>query len=436
MTPDTAELDAVSSLQVTGAGPARGSLQVPGDKSISHRAALLAAIAHGPSVISGLSWGQDVTHTLQAIERFGVTVTDASEGRVRVEGPIQHEPDNVMDHGNAGTGIRLTAGVCAGIDGLSVLTGDRYLRRRPMDRIAEPLRAMGATVDGRERGRLAPLVIRGGGLTGITYAPPVASAQVKSAVLLAGLSASGPTTVEEIHPTRRHTEEMLIQFGGRVRVDGNRVTLEPGELTGTDIAVPGDPSQAAFWAVAALLADQGEVTVENLYPGFGRSDFVGVLERMGADIDFDLATGTLTVRASRLRAIELTAEDIPGIVDEVPVLAMAAAVADGMTVISGARDLRAKESDRIASTAAMLRAFGVRVTETEDGMVIEGTSRLRAARVDSHGDHRIAMTAAVAGACAAEGTTVIDGWDSVATSYPGFARDLVRLTGAAAEPAA
>ncbi|MBT2411110.1 3-phosphoshikimate 1-carboxyvinyltransferase [Streptomyces sp. ISL-12] len=435
-TPDATGLDAVSSLQVTGAGPARGSLRVPGDKSISHRAALLAAIAHGPTAISGLSRGQDVTHTLRAIERFGVTVTDAGEGRAQVEGPIRHEPDEVLDHGNAGTGIRLTAGVCAGIDGISVLTGDRYLRRRPMDRIAEPLRAMGATVDGREGGRLAPLVIRGGGLTGITYAPPVASAQVKSAVLLAGLSATGPTTVEEIHPTRRHTEEMLLEFGGRVRVDGNRVTLEPGELTGTDIAVPGDPSQAAFWAVAALLADQGEVTVDNLYPGFGRSDFVGVLERMGADIDFDLATGTLVVRASRLRAVELTAEDIPGIVDEVPVLAMAAAVADGMTVISGAQDLRAKESDRIASTAAMLRAFGVRVTETEDGMVIEGTARLRAGRVDSHGDHRIAMTAAVAGACAAEGITVIDGWESVATSYPGFAADLVRLTGTAAAPAA
>jgi 3-phosphoshikimate 1-carboxyvinyltransferase len=430
------DLDAVSSLQVTGAGPARGSLQVPGDKSISHRAALMAAMAHGPTVITGLSRGQDVAHTLRAIERFGVSVTVGGEGRVRVEGPIRHEPDDVLDHGNAGTGIRLTSGLCAGIDGVSVLTGDQFLRRRPMDRIAQPLRSMGAMVDGREHGRLAPLVIRGGALTGITYAPQVASAQVKSAVLFAGLSAKGPTTVEEIHPTRRHTEEMLAQFGARVNVDGKRVTVEPGELTGTDIAVPGDPSQAAFWAVAALLADQGEVTVENLYSGYGRSDFVGVLTRMGASVDFDLTTGMLAVRSSRLRAIELTAEDIPGIVDEVPVLAMAAAVAEGTTVISGAGDLRAKESDRIDSTCRMLRAFGVRVTETEDGMVIEGAARLRPARVDSHGDHRIAMTAAVAGACAVEGTTVIDGWDSVATSYPGFAADLVRLTKAVAEPSA
>ncbi|GGS98445.1 3-phosphoshikimate 1-carboxyvinyltransferase [Streptomyces violaceus] len=438
MTPavPAADLDAVSSLQVTGAGPARGTLQVPGDKSISHRALLLSAMAHGPSVITGLSRGQDVTHTLRAIERFGVVVTDAGEGRVRVEGPLRHEPDDVLDHGNAGTGIRLMSGVCAGIDGLSVLTGDQFLRRRPMDRVAVPLGLMGAAIDGRERGRLAPLVIHGGGLTGITYSPKVASAQVKSAVLLAGLSAKGSTTVEEIHPTRRHTEEMLDQFGARVRVEGHAVTVEPGELTGTDVRVPGDPSQAAFWAVAALLADEGEVIVEGLYPGYGRSDFVGVLKRMGADVDFGLSTGVLTVRSSRLKAVELTAEDIPGIVDEVPVLAMAAAVAEGTTVISGAGDLRAKESDRIASTSAMLRAFGVRVTETEDGMVIEGASRLRPARVDSHGDHRIAMTAAVAGACAAEGTTVIDGWDSVATSYPRFAADLVRLTRAGVEQGA
>jgi 3-phosphoshikimate 1-carboxyvinyltransferase len=429
-------LDAAPSLHVGGAGPARGSLHVPGDKSISHRAVLMAAIAHGPSMITGLSRGQDVTHTLRAVENFGVVVTDAGEGRVRVEGPIRHEPSDVLNHGNAGTGIRLTSGVCAGVDGLSVLTGDQYLRRRPMERIAAPLRMMGAAVDGRERGNFAPLVIRGGGLEGITYAPKEASAQVKSALLLAGLSAKGKTVVEEVHPTRRHTEEMLSEFGARVSVDGRRVSVEPGELTGTDIAVPGDPSQAAFWAVAAVLSDGGEIVVEDLYPGFGRSDFVGVLERMGADIDFDLSTGTLTVRASRLRAVELTAEDIPGIVDEVPVLAMAAAVAEGTTVISGAADLRAKESDRIASTSAMLRAFGVEVTETADGMVIEGGARLRPARVDSHGDHRIAMTAAVAGACAAEGTTVIDGWDSVATSYPQFAEDLMRLTGAGAEAGA
>ncbi|MER5985704.1 3-phosphoshikimate 1-carboxyvinyltransferase [Streptomyces sp. NPDC001787] len=427
--------DAVEAVRVTGAGPAVGSLRVPGDKSISHRALLLASLARGTSAVTGLSLGQDVMHTRRAVERFGVVVREDGGGGLLVEGGLRHEPDGVLDHGNAGTGIRLTAGVCAGFDGLSVLTGDEFLRRRPMGRIAEPLRAMGAQIDGREHGQLAPLVIRGGNLRGIAYAPPQASAQVKSAVLLAGLSAQGPTTVTELHPTRRHTEEMLARFGARVHVDGSLVRVEPGELTATDIAVPGDPSQAAFWAVAALLTDGGSVVVEDLYTGFGRSDFVGVLRRMGAGIDFDDVTGTMTVRSSRLRAVNLTAADIPGIVDEVPALAAAAAVAEGTTVISGAGELRAKESDRIAHTCGMLRAFGVRVTETEDGMVIEGGARLRPGTVDSHGDHRIAMTAAVLAACAAEGGSLITGWDSVATSYPGFAEDLVRLTGARVEAA-
>lgn len=427
--------DAVEAVRVTGSGPAVGTLRVPGDKSISHRALLLASLAHGASTVTGVSRGQDVTHTRRAVERFGVVVRDEG-GRLVVEGPLRHEPDDVLDAGNAGTGIRLMSGVCAGVDGLSVLTGDQFLRRRPMRRVAEPLRKMGAQVDGREHGQFAPLVIRGGNLHGITYAPKVASAQVKSAIMLAGLSADGPTTVVETHPTRRHTEEMLIEFGGRVRVEGTRVTVEPGPLSATDVAVPGDPSQAAFWAVAALLAEGGNVVVEDLYTGFGRSDFVGVLRRMGTEIEFDEVTGALSVRSSRLRAVELTAADIPGIVDEVPVLAVAAAVAEGTTVISGAGELRAKESDRIAHTCGMLRAFGVKVTETEDGMVIEGGATLRPGTVDSHGDHRIAMAAAVAAACAAEGESVITGWDSVATSYPAFMEDMVRLTGAGVAEAA
>ncbi|MFG3527439.1 3-phosphoshikimate 1-carboxyvinyltransferase [Streptomyces sp. NPDC047917] len=422
--------DAVEAVRVTGAGPAVGALCVPGDKSISHRALLLSALAHGTSTVTGLSRGQDVTHTRRAIERFGVVIEDDGHGRLRVEGPLRHEPDDVLDAGNAGTGIRLMAGVCAGVDGVSVLTGDRFLRRRPMSRIADPLREMGAHVDGREHGQFAPLVVRGGNLHGITYAPRVASAQVKSAIMLAGLSADGPTTVVEAHPTRRHTEEMLLRSGGRVRVEETRVTVEPGPLTATDVAVPGDPSQAAFWAVAALLAEGGSVVVEDLYTGFGRSDFVGVLRKMSAAIEFDEATGTLTVRSSRLEAVELTAADVPGIVDEVPVLAVAAAVAEGTTVISGAGELRAKESDRIAHTCGMLRALGVTVTETEDGMVIEGGAKLHPGIVNSHGDHRLAMAAAVAAACATEGETLITGWDSVATSYPGFMEELVRLTGA------
>ncbi|MFB7763636.1 3-phosphoshikimate 1-carboxyvinyltransferase [Streptomyces xiamenensis] len=427
-------LDGAEVLRISRGEQARGVVTVPGDKSVSHRALLLGAMADGITTIRGLSRGQDVQHTRRAVERFGVTVTETGDGTVRVEGPLRHEPDDVLDHGNAGTGIRLMAGVCAGVKGLSVLTGDQYLRRRPMDRVALPMREMGAHVEGRDGGRLAPLVIRGGRLRGITYEPPQASAQVKSAVLLAGLSASGVTTVVEEHPTRRHTEEMMAQFGARVTIDGPRVSVESGPLSGTDVVVPGDPSQAAFWALAALLTEASEVTVPGLYTGYGRSDFVAVLARMGADIELDPVSGDLTVRHAPLWGVDITAADIPGIVDEVPALAMAAAVAGGTTVISGAAELRAKESDRIASTAGMLRAFGVPVTETEDGLVIEGGAQLRAGRVDSCGDHRIAMTAAVAAACAAEGSSEIGDWDAVATSYPGFAAQLARVTGAVVEP--
>ncbi|RCV51874.1 3-phosphoshikimate 1-carboxyvinyltransferase [Marinitenerispora sediminis] len=417
-------------LRVTGAGALRGTVRVPGDKSISHRALILASLADGRSTITGLSTGEDVTHTRRALTRFGVTFEEQIPGQWQVTGGLRHEPDDVLDCGNAGTGIRLLAGVCAGVDGISVLTGDQFLRRRPMDRVAVPLREMGAGVDGREAGRFAPLVIRGGGLRGIAHDSPVASAQVKSSLLLAGLSAAGPTTVVEPHPTRRHTEEMLEAFGGKVAVDGASVTVHPGTLTATDVTVPGDPSQAAFWVVAGVLATDGEIEVPGLYLGYGRADFVGVLQRMGAEVDVDEATGTVRARASRLRSVEIVASDIPGAVDEIPVLAVAAAAAEGTTVISGAAELRVKESDRIASTVKMLRAFGVEAEERPDGMVVHGRADFTAGRVDSHGDHRIAMAAAVAAVTRAQGDTVIDGWESVATSYPGFARDLESVAGA------
>lgn len=229
----------------------QGTVLVPGDKSISHRALILSALAQGTSTISGLSRGEDATHTRGALEQFGVEFLDQADGAVTVRGGLRHEPVDVLDCGNAGTGIRLLSGVCAGYPGLSVLTGDRYLRQRPVDRVAEPLRLMGAGVDARDGGRLAPLVIRGGGLSGITYELPKASAQVKSCLLLAGLSAQGPTTVIEPHPTRRHTEEMLLAAGGRVEIDDTAVTVHPGLLSPAEHTVPGDPSQAAFWAVAA-----------------------------------------------------------------------------------------------------------------------------------------------------------------------------------------
>ncbi|MEU0237701.1 3-phosphoshikimate 1-carboxyvinyltransferase [Nocardiopsis sp. NPDC006198] len=410
-----------------GAG-IKGVVQVPGDKSISHRALILSALAEGTSTITGLSRGEDPTHTRHALAQFGVRHQDQPDDTVRVQGGLRHEAEDVLDCGNAGTGIRLLAGVCAGFRGLSVLTGDQYLRRRPMDRIAVPLRKMGAVVAGRANGRLAPLMIRGGNLSGITYELPVASAQLKSCVLLAGLSAAGPTTVIEPHPTRRHTEEMLLAAGARVDVQGTAVTVHPGPLLPTHHRVPGDPSQAAFWAVAGALA--GEVEIPGLYLGYGRTDFLDILRRMGADVAVEESSGTVRVAASRLRGVDITGAEVPGIVDEIPVLAVAAAGAEGTTVISGAAELRVKESDRIASTVAMLKAFGVDAQERPDGMVVHGRPDFVQARVDSAGDHRIAMAAAVAAVARSHGETTISGWESVATSYPGFAEHLRTLSGA------
>ncbi|MGH3929245.1 MAG: 3-phosphoshikimate 1-carboxyvinyltransferase [Pseudonocardiaceae bacterium] len=420
------ELDEATTVEVTGPVALGGSITVPGDKSISHRALLLAGLCEGESTVHGLSSGDDVQRTRQALADLGVRFTDV-DGALRVRGGIRTEPSSPLDLGNSGTAMRLLAGVCAGQDMFTVLTGDKFLRARPMDRVAVPLRAMGAKVDGRHDGTLAPLAIRGGNLMGIHYASPVASAQVKSAIMLAALAADGSTTVVEPVPTRRHTEEMLDLFGVDVTVDGTSVTVSRASLVPATVNVQGDPSQAAFWAVGALIAPDSQVVVENLYTGPGRTGFVDVLQRMGGRLELDPTTGLLSIASGRLSATSIGTEDIPGIVDEIPVLAVAAAAANGTTVISGAEELRVKESDRITSTVAMLTAFGARAEETPDGMVIEGGAALRGGVVHSQGDHRIAMAAAVCG-MAAVGTTVISGWDSVATSYPGFGDHVALLS--------
>jgi 3-phosphoshikimate 1-carboxyvinyltransferase len=296
---------------------------------------------------------------------------------------------------------------------------------------------MGADIDGRDGGSFAPLLIRGRGLTGVTYRPTVASAQVKSAVLIAGLGASGPTVVHEPAVTRRHTEEMLAARGATIRVDGTTTYLEPSTLQPRDEAVPGDPSQAAFWLATAAAVPGSNVTVADIYLGPARDGFIEVLRRMGAAVEITPSdTGAVSVRVvgGELLATEITAADVPGLVDEIPVLAVAAALAPGVTQIRGAAELRVKESDRLATVAAMLRAFGIAVTEYDDGLDITGGTGLRPARVDSHGDHRIAMAAAM-GALAVDGETVIDGFASVATSYPSFLTDLeVVAPGALAGP--
>lgn len=414
---------------------------MPGDKSIAHRAVLMAALAKGTSLICGVPDGDDVARSAQAVQMLGAEVSPLSGG-VQVHGGRDRlfEPCDVLDMGNSGTGMRLLAGIAAALPWLSVLSGDRSLRSRPMARVVEPLREMGAHIDGRRNGDNAPLVVRGGNLKGIYYRPAQASAQVKSAVLLAGLSAQGDTTVEEKVPTRAHTEELLERFGAKVRVEpelssmhlgGRRVTVSPSELHPVELTVPGDPSQAAYWVVAGCLIPHSEVTVKGVYSGPCRNGFLDVLERMGADLKVRSdQSGTLdiTSRFGPITGTTVYEQEVPALIDEVPVLAVAAAMAHGDTSFHGLGELRVKESDRLNTIAELISSLGGRAEVVGDDLVVSGSAGepLTGGPVDSHGDHRIAMAAAVGG-LAATGKTVIRSWESVDTSYPSFAQDMSRL---------
>ncbi len=422
-------------LEVEGGGALRGRVRVPGDKSISHRAILLAARAEGVSRLSGLSDGDDVARTAAAVGALGAEVVGRAPGLVTVTGGCGrlHEPGRVIDVGNSATAMRLLAGFVAAFDGLTVLQGDASVARRPMGRVVEPLRRMGASVDGRRGATLPPLVVRGGGLAGIDYTPPVASAQVKSAVLLAGLGAATDTILREPVLTRTHTEELLSASGATVEVTrdghGQVVRLRPSTLSPLSLEVPGDPSHAAFWVVAASIVPGSEVVVEGVYVGPGRSGFLGVLERMGAAIELrwrDDTTADIVARHARLRGTEVTGAELPALVDEIPVLAVAAAMATGETTFRDLAELRVKESDRVATVASELSALGARVEAVGDDLVVVGGAPLLGTDVRSYGDHRVAMAMAVAG-LAARGGTRVEGWDAVTTSYPGFVADLGKL---------
>jgi 3-phosphoshikimate 1-carboxyvinyltransferase len=415
-------------------GGLRGRIRVPGDKSVSHRALLLAARAAGRSRLSGLSQGEDVLCTLRAIGQFGAGISRDRDGSLVVEGGPDRltEPESPVDVGNSGTAIRLLAGWATGVDGLAVLAGDESIARRPMGRVTEPLRLMGARIDGRQGGRLPPLVIRGGGLTGIDYRLPVPSAQVKGALLLAGLAAEGETTVREDVPTRIHTEEMLSRCGADVTVTPGAVTVRPSALQPLDLEVPGDPSQAAFWIVAACVTPGSDLTVEQIYVGPGRAGFLDVLTRMGADLEIlekDGASSTATIRArfGPLAATGVGGDEIPALIDEIPVLAVAAAYAAGSTTFADAAELRVKESDRIATMVSALRAVGADAEERRDGLVVRGSDGrpLKGGSIDCAGDHRVAMALAVA-ALAASASVTVSGWEAVATSYPGFEEEYGR----------
>jgi 3-phosphoshikimate 1-carboxyvinyltransferase len=420
-------------------------VRAPGDKSISHRALILGGLATGPTEIEGLLEGADVLATAEAVRAFGADVRRLGEGRWRVEGRGGFvQPAGVIDCGNSGTGVRLLMGAAAGVDGAVRFDGDASLRKRPMGRVTEPLSAMGVRFETSDGGRL-PLVLHGGRLVGIDYRLPVASAQVKSAMLLAGLSAEDETTVVEPEPTRDHTERMLRAFGASVSVEetpeGRRAAVRRSRLRGTAVTVPGDPSSAAFPVVAGLLVAGSDVTVEGVLLNPLRDGLYRTLVEMGADLAVENGreqggepVGDLRARASRLRGVVVPPERAPSMIDEYPILAVAAAFAEGTTVMRGIAELRVKESDRIALTAAGLRACGVEVQEEPDGLVVHGRGRppVGGAEVSTAGDHRIAMAHLALG-LAAERPVTVDEPGMIATSFPGFV-ELMRSLGAEIEP--
>ncbi len=422
-------------LVVEGGAPLRGTVVVPGDKGIAHRAMLVGALAGGPVRIDGLPGGHDVAATVRLLRACGVPVAE-DPGGVRIEGPASwREPADVLDCGNSGTTIRMAVGVLAGREGrFAVLTGDESLRRRPMGRVVRPLRAMGARIDGRAEGERAPLAVRGAVLRGATHHLEVASGQVKTAVLLAGLGADGVTEVVEPAPSRDHTERLLGALGAPLeRPTATRVRLRAAAIPGFALRVPGDPSSAAYWAVAATLVPGSRLELPRVSVNPGRLGWVQVLVDMGAAVEvtpigeeLGEPVGVLSVEAARLHGIDV--EVTEPIIDEVPVLAVAAAFAEGTTTFRGAADLAVKESDRIATTTALLAALGVEAEPRPDGLVVHG-GRPRPGRLEAAGDHRLALAGVVAGLALA-GRTVVAGWSAHAVSYPGFTAALAAVRAA------
>jgi len=433
----------MASLTITPAGPLKGTISVPGDKSITHRAIILSALAEGESTIAAYCRGEDCLNTMRAFQAMGIQIEEQPD-RLRVQGKGLWgltEPRQPLDCGNSGTGIRLLAGLLAGQDFFSTLTGDESIRRRPMGRIVKPLREMGAKIAGRKGGEFAPLAITGSRLHGIAYDSPVASAQVKSCLLLAGLYAEGTTHITEPRRSRDHTERMFRYFGIPLRENGLRLSVQGRPSVGwtaRPVTVPGDLSAAAFFIVGASLIPGSDVTLTNVGMNPTRTGVLDVLREMGANIqavnqreEAGEPVADLRVRSAQLHGLTIGPDRIPQTIDEFPVLCVAAALADGETSITGAGELRVKESDRIATMATELRKLGASVTETKDGLVIQGlggqkTKRLSGAVCTSYGDHRVAMSMAIAG-LAAEGETTIQDTTCIETSFPGFEYKLLEL---------
>src|SRR5699024_7652338 len=411
-------------------------MTVPGDKSISHRAVMMGSMAKGKTVIDGFLPGEDCIHTIDCFKKMGVDITQHGE-HVEIDGNgIEglQEPDSVLELGNSGTTIRLLSGVLSGLSFYTSLQGDASLATRPMDRIVEPLRSMGAKIDGRQNGLYTPLSIRGGNLRAIDYESPVASAQVKSAILLAGIQATGRTSVTEPNISRDHTERMLEAFGVNVERTGNKVSVEGRQsLTATTIKVPGDISSAAFFLVAGAIIPSSNIEIKNVGVNPTRTGILDVLKKMGASLTlinqeentFE-PSADMHVEFSALQGVEIGGDVIPRLIDEIPIIALAATQAEGKTVIKDAKELKVKETNRIDTVAMELNKMGADIEPTDDGLIIHGPTKLKGTTVNSHGDHRIGMMLAIAG-CLADGETMVENSEVIHISYPNFFESLLNL---------
>ncbi|MGD8189220.1 3-phosphoshikimate 1-carboxyvinyltransferase [Brevibacillus ginsengisoli] len=424
-------------LKIRQAARIDGRVKVPGDKSISHRAVMFGSLAEGVTRISGFLPGADCLSTISCFRRMGIEIEQDGD-KVTVHGKGWYglkEAEDFLDVGNSGTTIRLISGVLATQPFHSVLIGDESIAKRPMRRVVNPLRQMGAKIDGRKNGEFTPLAIRGTGLTGIHYQSPVASAQVKSAILLAGLQAKGTTSVEEPLLSRDHTERMLRAFGVTVKQEGLRVSIEGGQtLKGRDIEVPGDISSAAFLIAAVMMIPESFLIIENVGINPSRTGIIDVVRAMGGRIDImnerivnEEPIADLHVYHSALRGTTIGGDVIPRLIDEIPVIAVMATQAEGQTIIRDAEELKVKETNRIDTVATELAKFGAKVTPTDDGMIIDGKTQLTGTQIDSMGDHRIGMAMAIAGLAAA-GETTISNAEAIEVSFPNFDEILKRIT--------
>lgn len=413
-----------------------GSIRVPGDKSISHRSIIFGSLAEGETKVYDILRGEDVLSTMQVFRDLGVEIED-KDGVVTIQGVGMDglkAPQRALDMGNSGTSIRLISGVLAGADFAIEMFGDDSLSKRPMDRVTLPLKKMGVSISGQTERDLPPLHLKGTkNLTPIQYELPIASAQVKSALIFAALQAQGQSVIIEKECTRNHTEDMLRQFGGELSVDGKKITVQgPQKLSGQKVVVPGDISSAAFWLVAGLIVPNSRVVLKNVGINETRTGIIDVIRAMGGkleitDIDPVAKSATLTVETSDLKGTDIGGALIPRLIDELPIIALLATQAQGQTVIKDAEELKVKETDRIQVVADALNSMGATITPTADGMIIKGKSVLHGARVNTFGDHRIGMMTAIAALLVADGEVELDRAEAINTSYPSFFDDLETL---------